>query len=198
MFEHDLNKVVYLDLPKTRVYLRPHQKEDLPFFRWALNNREISRFVSRNGPMTMEDEEEWYSRTCKKSQDRVNLSIVLKEGDKLIGSMGIHAIQPANRTAMTGSFIGYPELLGKGLGTEAKMLLLSDAFERLNLRQLYSSVFAFNPRSAAYALKCGYEQYATTPEHQFWEGKYHDILHFRITRNMWLPKWNTFKDTMGG
>lgn len=194
--EVNLDQVIFLDLPKTRVCLRPVDKKDVPFLKWAMNNEAITKYMQIRSPFTMEDEEEWYSRVSKKSESQVVLVIALKPSHKPIGTISINSIQPSNRTGVTGTVIGYEELLGKGLGTEAKMLLLHHAFNTLNLRQIYSSVFSFNARSLAYAKKCGYEKYAVTPEHLYRDGEYHDIHHFRVTRDMWLPKWEKFKEEM--
>lgn len=192
------DKVVFLDLPKTRVYLRPVEKSDLPFFQIAINNEKISRFIQQRSPMSMVDEEDWFSRISKSKDHRQTCAIVLKDGDQLIGNIGIFNIDHRNRTAETGTVIGVPEMWGKGLGTEAKMLWLKHAFHSLNLRQVYSRVYAFNGRSIRYSEKCGYKVIGRFPNHIYLEGTYHDVVHLMVTREDWEPLWQDFRLKMGG
>lgn len=188
-------KIVFADLPKTRVYLRPHEKGDLPFFCQALNNEGISKYLSRHTPVMLQEEEEWFESRAKKKDNSRACSIVLKENNQIIGSIGLYDIDWISRTATTGSFIGREDLLGKGLGTEAKMLWLKHAFLEINLRRIYSRVAGFNGRSLRYAQKCGYKEVARLPEHVFREGLYHDLVYLVVTQEQWIPLWNKFLET---
>lgn len=190
--------VVFLDMPKTRVYLRPVEKGDLPFFQVMVNNERISRFLNPRSPMSMVDEENWFEDIAKSKDNRQVCSIVLKDGNKLIGNIALFKMDSRNHTAETGTAIGLEELLGKGLGTEAKMLWLKYAFFNLNLRQVYSSVFAFNGRSQSYSKKCGYKEIGRIPNHFYVDGKYHDVILLMVTREDWEPLWEKFKKEMEG
>lgn len=190
------NQVVFLDMPKTRVYLRPPEKSDLFFFRQALNNEQIARFLMYHHPVTDMEEEEWFNGLQKRKENNKICAIVLKENHEIIGSIGLHGIDWIGRTATTGTFIGKENLLSKGLGTEAKMLWLKYAFLGLNLRQIYSRVHAFNGRSMTYAKKCGYREICRYPNHIFRDGTYHDLVHFVVTVEEWLPLWQQFEQKM--
>ncbi|MEI6843327.1 MAG: GNAT family protein [bacterium] len=192
------NRVVFLDRPKTRVYLSPVEKGDLPFFTKTMNNEEITRFLLGHHPTTMEDEQVWYDRVSKQRESDRICSIILKETHEVIGVIGIHRINWIDRTAGTGAFIGREDLLGKGLGTEAKMLWLKYAFLTLNLRMIISRAYAFNGRSIRYSEKCGYKQIAVYPDFIFRDGKYHDMVHLMVTREMWEPLWHEFEAKMKG
>ncbi len=192
------DNVVFLDMPKTRVYLRPPEKRDVPFYRQSMNKEGIARFLRYHNPVLEYDEEQWLEGLSKKNETNKLCAIVLKEGHETIGSIGLHEIDWISRTATTGTFIGREDLLGKGLGTEAKMLWLKYAFLGLNLRQIYSRVHAFNGRSAAYAKKCGYREIAQYPDHVFRDGEYHDLIHFLVTLNDWKPLWQEFEKKMKG
>lgn len=189
---------VFMSRPGTRVYLSPVEKGDLPFFAKAMNNEEISRFLLERHPTTLEDEEEWYKRVSKRQESDCTFVIVLKETNEAIGVLGLHRINRTDRTATTGAFIGREDLLGKGLGTEAKMLALKHAFHELNLRMIISRVYAFNGRSIRYSEKCGYKKIAVYPDWIFRDGKYHDLIHLMVTREMWEPLWQEFEERMKG
>mgnify|MGYP001562059404 CR=1 FL=1 len=186
--------VIFLDMPKTRVHLRPPEKSDLPFFVRVLNNENIAVFLQGHHMVMEMEEEEWFQNLPKRKDKNRVCSIVLKETHEVIGVIGLHDIDWINRTATTGTFIGKEELLGKGLGTEAKMLWLKHAFQTLNLRQIYSRAYAFNGRSISYSLKCGYKEIARYPDAVFRNGKYHDMIHLLVTREMWEPLWQKFEE----
>jgi ribosomal-protein-alanine N-acetyltransferase len=192
------NHVVFLDLPKTRVYLRPVEKGDLPFFVRAINDEAVNKFLLTQGLITEREEEEWYESIGKrKDHDRV-CSIVLKETHEVIGIIGLHKIDWINGTATTGTFIGQKDLWAKGLGTEAKMLLLKYAFFRLNLRQIYSYAYDFNKASLKYSLKCGYVKIGMYPKDTFRDGEYHDVVALMVTRENWENLWLKFEKKMKG
>ena len=192
------NRVVFLDMPKTRVYLRPIEKGDVPFLTKARNNEYLCKFMTEHTPTTIEEEENWHSEISKKKKDSQLCSIVLKDTQEIIGIIGLHNINWIDRTATTGTFIGREDVLGKGLGTEAKMLWLKHAFLTLNLRMIISRAYAFNGRSIRYSEKCGYRQIAVYPDFVFREGKYHDMIHLMVTREMWEPLWQQFEQKMKG
>ena len=72
------------------------------------------------------------------------------------------------------------------------MILLKYAFHTLNLRKIYSHVYAFNGRSRAYSEKCGYQLEATLKEDTFIDGKFVDKLILSVYRADWEPLWEKF------
>jgi RimJ/RimL family protein N-acetyltransferase len=186
------NNVVFLELPKTRVYLRPQEKRDLDFFRKSLNNERVANFLTEHHPLMEAQEEEYFNNLSKNRDSSKGCSIVLKENDQLIGSIGLHNINWIGRTAFCGIFIG-EDFWGQKLGREADMLWLKYAFLTLNLRQVYASVYSFNERSMKNLTKSGYMEIARFPEYIFRNGKYHDAVHFLVTKETWEPLWQEFE-----
>ena len=187
-----------MDCPGTRVYLSPVTKTDIPMCEKALNDENIANFLRAHNPTTTEDEQVWYERVSKSRENDRVCTIVLKETNEPIGIIGLHNINWVDRTAGTGTFIGRKDLLGKGLGTEAKMLWLKYAFLSLNLRMIISRAYGFNARSIRYSEKCVYKQIAVYPDFIFRGGKYHDLVHLMVTREMWEPLWIEFEKKMKG
>lgn len=176
--------VVFLKGQKTT--LRPLRKEtDLDkCVRW-FNDPDILHFVRRSFPMYYQEESEWFDNHHKKT-NAIHLGIEIADSSTLIGVMGLHDISWIDRTATTGACIGEKEYWGKGYGSDAKIALLRYAFLTLNLRKIYSNAFAFNQRSIAYSLKCGYEQEAVLKDDVYSEGEYHDLVILSITRDKFL------------
>ena len=185
-------KVVFLS--GRRVNLRPIARADIPtLIRW-INDPQVREFLGvANFPKTEREEEEWVARMGKNDTD-ISLGIETKEG-VLIGTMGIHQIDWVNRMATTGALIGEKAYWGKGFGTDAKMALLEYAFNTLNLHKICSSVIAFNKRSLAYSLHCGYKVEGKRKKHIFRKGKYWDRIELGLFKEDWLPIWRHYKKT---
>jgi RimJ/RimL family protein N-acetyltransferase len=123
---------------------------------------------------------------------KLALAVVTVDGDKLIGSIGLHGIDLINRNATTGTVIGEKEFWGKGYGTEAKMLLLDFAFNALDLYVIQSKVLAFNGRSLAYGKKCGYEEVGRIPGWIRKNGRRCDEVLLVVTQERWQPLWDKY------
>jgi RimJ/RimL family protein N-acetyltransferase len=146
-----------LFLEGKRLYLRPVEEGDLASFRRWMNDPDIRQFLLRQAPLDDVAERKWFEAMNRSTPPiDIVLGIVLKKGDRLIGDTGIHRIDWINRNGTTGAVIGEKDCWGKGYGSEAKELILSYAFDTLNLHRINSAVLSTNPRSLAYLQKCGY------------------------------------------
>ncbi len=116
----------------------------------------------------------------------ISLGVCLREDDRCIGIVEIFWIDYVHRNAGTGSWINLVQDRNQGYGTEAKMLLLEYAFERLNLHVLMSYVWEPNARSAAALLKQGYRSAGRYRLEDVRDGVYRDALLFDVVYPDWL------------
>lgn len=100
---------------------------------------------------------------------------------------------PTTADSTHGAMIGEKEYWGKGFGTDAKMALLEYAFNTLGLRRVKSEALAFNKRSIAYSLHCGYVLEGTKKKEVFRDGRFHDLVFLAATRKTWLPYFTKWK-----
>ena len=184
-------RIIFLEGRKT--ILRPLHTSDAPVLvRW-MNDPEVRRFISRITPVSEGAEKAWMESLDRRTEDIV-LMVETKEGVP-IGVMGIHKIHWQNRTATTGAALGEKTYWGKGFGQDAKMALLRYAFHTLNLRKICSVCYAFNHRSAAYNLKCGYRIEGRRRKQAYRNGKYHDEILLAIFREWFDRKWKKYQRT---
>lgn len=159
----------------------------------GINDPEMTQFLKTYRPMSRLAEEEWFENLHKRESGFL-FGIVLKEGDRFIGIIGLNRINWKDRTAATGTAIFDKTCWGKGYGTEAKMLLLDYAFNALGLRAVLSRVISHNGRSLKYADKCGYKEVGRIPK---WirgqDGVYRDEVLLVVTAEDWLPLWEKHK-----
>lgn len=165
---------------------------DAPLLHRFLNDYETTRFLTLRFPLTLEAEIDHIKKlTYEPNASKYTFGVFYK--GELVGSMGIHAIDYIHGTATTGAVIGRNDLRGLGIGTTAKMLLLSWAFQELNLRVIRSTVKAFNGRSIRYNEKCGYREVGRLPNWFKCGDTYFDEVIMVVMFNEWLPLWEVFK-----
>ncbi|MDO8504775.1 MAG: GNAT family protein [Candidatus Liptonbacteria bacterium] len=178
-----------------RVSLRVITKDNIPKYLEWFNDPEVTQYTSGIFPVSEEEETEWVQNLSKRKQTDVMFAIWTNDG-RLIGNMGLHRINYVDGTAVTGAVIGEKDFWGKGLGMEAKMLLLEWAFNTLNLRKINSHVLGFNKRSQRYSEKCGYKIEAVLKDQMFRNGKYEDMVIMSVFKTDWLLLWEKFRVTL--
>jgi RimJ/RimL family protein N-acetyltransferase len=142
--------------------------------------------------MTIENEEKWIASMNSSDRSTLMLAIETSEGE-YIGNMGLHNINWRDRTATTGTLIGEKNYWGKGLGTEAKILLLRHAFHTMNLRKICSQVIEFNGRSKRYSEKCGYKSEGVLRMHTFRRGRYWDLENLAVFAEDFATVWERYE-----
>ena len=180
-----MKKPVFLDGKRT--CLRPIQMKDLEsFYRW-FNDPKLRMFLLLPFPTTRTGEKEFIRRVTK-LKDAVVLSIIVKKGGRLIGSVSLFKIDNVSRKAELGIAIADLEMTSRGYGPEAMALMLDYAFRTLNLHRVWLSVHAFNERAKKAYLSLGFVEEGRLRESYFWDGKYHDDILMGILRDGWDAK----------
>lgn len=160
-----------------------------------LNDPEVTQYLKRYQPMALNAEREYLENMHKRSDTDASFVILAHHNAALIpiGMMGLHRINHKDGLATTGAFIGSKDHWSKGLGTDAKMLLLKYAFDSLNLRKISSRVHDFNGRSQRYNEKCGYKVEGLLKQHHFVNGEYRDEILMATFREDFEPLWKKFE-----
>lgn len=99
-----------------RVYARPADMSDIERYQRWINDYEVRTRLGQYVPLTERMEREFIEGVGKQP-DAIHLSIVLKDGDRHIGGMGLNQIRWKDRAALFGIFIGEADCRGKGYGT---------------------------------------------------------------------------------
>ena len=175
-------KIVFID--GERLYLRPLEESDLDScMRW-INDSEILQFLARRHPMGRVQEKEWLADQYK-SDNYLNLAIVLKDGDRHIGNCGFNEIDYINRNAIFGILIGEKDAWHQGYGPEAAELILKHGFEQLGLHRIELDVYSLNERAQKAYEKVGFSLEGTRRESYFRNGQYHDTHVMSILESEW-------------
>lgn len=184
-----------------KVSLGAMRRDYIPLFMQGANDPEVMRGVIMQPPITLEAEFAWYDQMIQKNN--IIFAILLHEQNasetsvsyRYIGHTGLHGSTWPNGFATTGSIIIDKSCFGKGYGTEAKLLLLYEAFRNRGLRKICSRVKAFNGNSWGHLLACGYTQVGRRRAHHFRDGTFVDEIEFEVFREEWEPIWQKYQET---
>lgn len=87
-----------------------------------------------------------------------------------------------------GIYIGSEEDRGKGYGEEAVKLLLTYAFEYLNLNNIMLGLWSFNEQAKHCYEKAGFKEIGRRRECYFLKGTYYDEVFMDILQKEWYAQ----------
>ncbi|MCE5241231.1 GNAT family N-acetyltransferase [bacterium] len=170
-----------------RITLRPLEQTDLEtLWRW-INDAEVVHTLGGRFPRSLLEEQRWLERERDNTKE-LQFGIQIAEG-QLIGSCGLHRIDPVSHNASLGIMIGEKEYWGQGYGTDAMLTLCAFGFGQMNLHRIGLHVFAFNPRGIACYEKVGFVHEGRLREAYYKHGAYQDLLEMGLLRDEFRVKW---------
>ena len=120
-------------------------------------------------------------------EDQEVWALVLKEDNRLIGSLGLHADKL--RTAPDVKMLGYvlsEDYWGRGLMTEAASTAIRYAFEHMDIKLLTVHHYSHNERSKRVIEKCGFRYEGTLRRcTQIFNGCIFDLCCYSMTKEEW-------------
>lgn len=157
--------------------LRPVSQQDIERSLTWRNDPEVKKnLLSYRLPITKPMEENWIEQAMSGNKDRIVFAIDSVETNKHVGFVELNTIDYFNRNAQLAIVIGDKEEYGKGLGTSTMNLILSYAFNELNLNKVYLQVAEYNQAAQALYAKIGFQEEGRFRKQHFTEGSYHDMI----------------------
>ena len=111
-------------------------------------------------------------------------AIVLKETERVIGTIGFMAYSEENSTVEVGYSLARAQW-NRGLMTEALNALLELSFDRMHLHRVEAQHEVSNPSSGRVMLKCGMRHEGTLRGRIFNKGRFTDVELYAILREDW-------------
>lgn len=137
-------------------------------------------------PMSVLSFEWWIQQLgLDDEQTEIVFAICRLSDDVFIGTASLRAIDQINGTAETGMGLLSKQDRGRGIGTEAKHLLLSYAFEDLDLHAVSATIFEGNTRSTRAVEKQGYHLAGRLTATQHIRGEFCNTLVYAISSSDW-------------
>ncbi len=167
-----------------RLYLRPIEVSDEFLLRKWLNDPIIRQGLDHLPPTNGVCEQAWIESQPGKAGE-YHLGIVVRAGDRLIGTVSLVDIDAINRSAELRIMIGDVDYHCRGFGTEAVRLIVRYGFEDLNLNRITLGVFANNPKAIRCYEKAGFVLEGRFRQALYRGGRYVDELSYAILREEW-------------
>ena len=159
-----------------KVRLRAFREDDLKNVLAWLNNPAVTRYLSSMRPWSVVEERGWLDRAMR-NDDPTAVTYVIESADgEYAGSIGLMHIDGRNRRAEVGVVISRPEDWGRGMGSEAMILMLRHAFEEMNLHRVTLRVYTFNERAQRSYAKIGFVEEGRLREDTYRHGAWHDTV----------------------
>lgn len=164
------------------VYLRLLSQEDLISRVSWINDEENIQTLLFDWPTSIEKTQKWFSNVVFDSS-KLNLSIVDKETDELIGMTGLLNIDRINHHAQLYITIGNKKYRGKRLPDEVIPLVLEYGFTELELKKIYLYTLPNNERGRHVYERNGFKLDGILRQQVYCRGKQQDLYVHSILKS---------------
>lgn len=170
----------YMTVPTLRgprVTLRAAGPDDEQARRAYGWHRDIERNYGHehaSGEMTLQEAHEWYQEQLRLAEDPTGRYWVIEADGELAGVVFLHSISDTDQRARFAIGMFAPELVGRGLGSEATRLVLEHAFGPIGLHRVDLRVLAFNEAAISSYRGCGFVEEGRERESCWLGGAWHD------------------------
>jgi len=186
-----VNDMHNIRLLSERLRLREVEEGDLEEITSAVNNINVSQYLLVvPHPYSLKDGED-FIKHCQKSRlekERVNYNLAIEFERKLVGMIGLAAVDPFQETATLGYWVA-EEFWRKGIASEAAQRMIRFAFEDLGLRRINVEAFAGNEGSQNLIEKLGFTFEGRRK--QFEKSKATGIIHDSLSYGLLREEWET-------
>jgi RimJ/RimL family protein N-acetyltransferase len=156
------------------------------YYRW-LDDLSLDLFSERsyfpNSPQRMQD---YYALSVQKKL--VLLGIFDRASGSHVGNITLQELDWINRRGFLGYLVGEKAFAGRGIASEACLMMLYYAFNKLNLDRVWTTVSAEHPASRKVAEKAGLRTEGCLRQHQMRNGRRADLLMVGALREEWMAE----------
>ena len=173
-----------MKIDSKRLILRSYEDGDISDLVEGLNNIEVAKWMAGVPfPYTEKDAKDFIERTKNNDENsKIELAIVLKENNELVGNIGFNNVDLIHRSAALNIIIGEEEKRGQGYGKEAIKLLLEYGFNNLNLNNVMLKVYSFNRGAIKMYESLGFKKFGTRHNSYYFKGKFYDEIQMEILK----------------
>lgn len=141
------------------IYIRLLEESDAKTsWKWRNDARVWAHTVSRpTMAVTYEMELDWI-RKVMADKNALRFAICLRDGDRYVGNVYCTEIDWATKTGLQGTFIGDPDLWGKGIGTLARLAMHKKVFFEYGIENIDTYIRIENVASLKSAVKAGFTE----------------------------------------
>jgi RimJ/RimL family protein N-acetyltransferase len=161
---------------------------DSPYYRW-LEDLSLDQYTERSYYPNSESRMRDYYDKSTQNQNLILLGIFDNESGKHIGNITFQDINWLNRRAFIAYLLGDNSFAGKGIVTEAVLMMMYYGFNRLNFNRIYGGVTALHGASMKVCEKVGLKEEGRMRQHFFRNGVFSDSIVVGAVRDEWMPEF---------
>lgn len=154
------------------------------YYRW-LNDLSLDLYSERsyfpNSPQRMES---YYQLSIEKKL--ILLGICDNASGRHIGNITLQELDWLNRRAFMGYLIGEKDFSGKGIASEACLMMMYYGFNKLNFERIWTTVSAKHAASLKVAEHAGLKREGLMRGHQLRNGVREDLVLVGAMRDEWI------------
>jgi ribosomal-protein-serine acetyltransferase len=178
MFTYKIDDQIRLELPEPRHaetaarVVRENLEHLGPWMPWAVDDYDV------------EHAKQWIQRTLDEFAHDGRFNALILSDDAMIGTVGFHDLDTANRHAAIGYWIDYRHQ-GKGIITRCCRVLIDHLFNTMNLNRVQINCNVENERSRAVPERLGFSLEGTLREVELVDGRFGDWAVYGLLRSEW-------------
>ncbi len=166
-----------------KVFLSHVLAEDAPLLAQWFADLEFTALLGQQGrSSTLEQEQQWIRENATARDDQRTFAIMLRDGERLIGTCSLFDINLLHGIAELGIAIGDKTAWGQGYGREAVRLLATYGFRYLNLHNIRLWVHSFNERAYRAYLRAGFREAGRLSGATLFDGRRYDRILMELVR----------------
>jgi RimJ/RimL family protein N-acetyltransferase len=158
---------------------------DSPYYSW-LEDLSLDQYTERSYFPNSEARMRAYYEKSTQNQSLILLGIFDNETGKHIGNITFQDINWLNRRAFIAYLLGDKSFAGKGIITEAVLMMMYYGFNRLNFNRIYGGVTARHVASMKVCEKVGLKEEGRMRQHFYRNGEFSDSLVVGAVRDEWM------------
>lgn len=165
-----------------RVFLGHVLESDVPTLARWFADLELTALLGQTGMSYTATQEQTWLENLGEDRNTKTFAIIVREGEKMIGTVSLMDINHKQGAAEMGIAIGDKTAWNKGYGTEAVRLICDYGFTFLSLHTICLWYTDFNARGHAAYVKAGFKEAGRWRESAVFNGERHDRVLMDITR----------------
>jgi len=157
------------------------ERADIAYKVKWFNDPDVNKTLFITEKLELNRSLEWFEKS-RNDASRRDFVIESKEG-KPIGIMAFVHIDAVNQTTECYCAIGDKEYWGKGIGTEAHLLLADWGFKNLGLHKIWADIRADNAAIIKVTERLGFKVEGTLREEKYLNSKRIDVVRIGLLRH---------------
>jgi [ribosomal protein S5]-alanine N-acetyltransferase len=163
-------------------------KPDQPYYQW-LDDLSLDLYTERSYfPNNPERMESYYSKAYK-NDELILLGIFDNSTNEHIGNITFQNINWINRNAIIAYLLGNASFAGKGIMTDAVLMMLYYGFNKLNFERIGSGVSELHNASKRVLEKSGMKIEGKLRNYLLRNGEFSDVLILSAIRKEWMDEF---------